>query len=43
MSNGKVTIILLAVELIKKILLCKMNYFPRYSPSKNKIAVELTQ
>ena len=42
MSNGKATIIFLIVELIKKILLYKMNYFPKPNTSnKNKIKDEL--
>ena len=39
--NGKVVIILLTVDLMKKILLYKLNYFPRPYTSKNKIKVEL--
>ena len=43
MLNGKATIILLTVELIKKIQLYKMSYFPEpYTCSKNKIKVELS-
>ena len=42
MSNGKATIILLTVGLIKKILLCKMRCFPEpHTCSKNKMQVEL--
>ena len=42
MSNGKAKIIVLTVELIKKILLYKMSYFPEpHTHSKNKIEVEL--
>ena len=40
MSNGKVMIIYLIVELIKKILWYKMSYFPElYTGSKNKTKV----
>ena len=43
MLNGKATIILLTVDLIKKIQLYKMSYFPEpYTCSKNKIKVELS-
>ena len=42
MLNGKVTIALLTVRLIKKILWYKMCYFPDpYTHIKNKIKVEL--
>ena len=42
MLNGKNMIILLTVELIKKMLLYKMSYFIEpYTLSKNKIKVEL--
>ena len=42
MLNGKATIILLTVELIKRIQLYKMSYFPEPdTPSKNKIWAEL--
>ena len=42
MSNEKAMVISLIVELIKKISLYKMNYFPEpYTFSKNKIKVEL--
>ena len=42
MSNGKVMMFHLMVELIMKTLLYKMNYFPEpYSSSKNKIKLEL--
>ena len=41
MSNGKVEIVLSTVGLIKKILLCKMSYFPEPHTNKNKIEVEL--
>ena len=42
MLNGKATIVLLTVELIKKIQLYKMSYFPEpHTYSKNKIEVEL--
>ena len=40
MSNGKDMIILLAIQLIKKVLLYKMSYFPDTN-SKTKIEVEL--
>ena len=43
MLNGKATIILLTVDLIKKIQLYKMSYFPEpYTCRKNKIKVELS-
>ena len=42
MSNGKATIILLIVGLLKKIQLYKMKYFPEsHTHKKNKIEVEL--
>ena len=40
--NGKATVIILIVGLIKKVLLHKMSYFPEpYTCSKNEIKVEL--
>ena len=42
MPNGKATIIILTIGLIKKISLYKMSYFPElHTHSKNKIKVEL--
>ena len=42
MSNGKVMIIHLIVELMKKILLHKMSYFPEtHDHRKNEIKVKL--
>ena len=42
MWNGKATIILLTVLLVRKILLYQVSYFPEiYTHSKNKIKVEL--
>ena len=42
MSNGKAMIFPFTVELIKKISLYKITYFPEpYARSKNKIKVEL--
>ena len=42
MPNGKVMIKLLIVEMIKKILLYKMSYFPEpYNHSTQKIKVKL--
>ena len=41
MPNGKVMILHLIVELIKKILLYKMIYFPLYGHSKNEIKIDL--
>ena len=41
MLNGKVTIVLLIVGLIKKNCSLKMIYFPPYNYCKNKIEVEL--
>ena len=42
MINGKATIILLTVWLVKKILLLKMSYFlATHTLSKNKIEIEL--
>ena len=42
MLDGKATIILLTVGLIKKILLPKISYFPEpHTHSKNKIEIEL--
>ena len=39
--NGKATIILLTVGLIKTILYIDMSYFPRYSYNQDKIEVKL--
>ena len=42
MSNGTIMIILLIVEMIKKVLLYKMSYFPEpYNHSTHKIKVKL--
>ena len=42
MSNRKDMVICLIVELMKKMLLNKMSYFPEpYTHSKNKLKVEL--
>ena len=42
MLNGKDVLILLIVELIKKVLLYKMSYFPEpYTCNNNKTEVEL--
>ena len=41
LSNGKVIITHLIVELIKKILLYKMSYFPETTQSKNEIKNDL--
>ena len=41
MPNGKVMILHLIVELIKKIMLYKMIYFPPYGHSKNEIKIDL--
>ena len=41
MLNGKVTIVLLIVGLIKRCCYIKMSYYPPCSYSKNKIKVEL--
>ena len=42
MWNGKATIILLTVLLVRKILLYQVSYFPEiYTHSKNNIKVEL--
>ena len=41
MPNGKVMILHLIVELIKRIFLYKMIYFPPYGHSKNEIKIDL--
>ena len=41
MPNGKVMILNLIVELIKRIFLYKMIYFPPYRHSKNEIKIDL--
>ena len=41
MSNGMIVIIHLIVGLIKKILLCKISYFPEPAHNKNETKVEL--
>ena len=42
MSDGKVMLVLLTVGLIKKMLLCKVDYLPEpYSHNKNKRKIKL--
>ena len=41
MPNGKVMILHLIVELIKRIFLYKIIYFPPYGHSKNEIKIDL--
>ena len=42
MSNGKIMITVLIIDLIKKILLYKMSYYPKpYTRGKKKMKAEL--